>query len=181
MDELAVVARDSDAREGGRKHFGAGRIHLIENQAGTGAVREGGEQAGADRRFQNQIRDGDSASERSEVGDRGGGRELLKLNLLLAAGGMRGQAGDQPGQCGKAIARTGWQVGLRQVHDLGEFEHVVSVAKRPATVGRGSAIGLLHDPQQRVALERSLSSDGVGDRLGGRDRRFGEIEFESCG
>ena len=72
---LAVgVARDSDAREGGRKHFGAGRIDLIKNQAGTGAVREGGEQAGAGRRFQNQIRGGDSASERSEVGDRGGAR-----------------------------------------------------------------------------------------------------------
>jgi hypothetical protein len=181
VDQLPVVARDSDAREGGRKHFGAGRIDLVKDEAGTGAVREGGKEAGAGRRLQNQIRGGDSASERSEVGDRGGGRELLKLDLLLAAGGMRGQAGDELGQCSKAIARGGRQVGLRQVHDLGEFEHVVSVAKRPATVGRGSAIGLLHDPQQRVALQRSLSSDGVGDRLGGRDRRFGEIEFESCG
>ena len=111
----------------------------------------------------------------------GGGRELLELDLLFAANSVCRQIGDQFGKRSDTSARIGGEVGLRQVHDLGEFEHVVSVAERPATVSRGSAIGLLHDPQQRVALQRSLSSDGVGDRLGGRDRRFGEIEFESCG
>ncbi|WP_066544372.1 hypothetical protein [Sphingomonas sp. CCH21-G11] len=68
-----------------------------------------------------------------------------------------------------------------QAADLGEFEHVVSVAKRPATIGRGTAIGLFHDPQQRVPLERSIPGEGVGNRLGGGNRGFSEIEFESCG
>lgn len=129
VNQLAIVARHSDAREGGCEHLGADRINLVEDEAGTGAVREGGEQAGAGRWFKDQIRGRDCASERSEVGDPGGGRELLKLDLLLAADGMRRKAGDQLGQRGEAIARGGRQVRLREVHDLGEFEHVVGVAK----------------------------------------------------
>ena len=43
MDQLAVVPRDSNARERGSEHLSARRIDLIEDQAGTDAVREGGE------------------------------------------------------------------------------------------------------------------------------------------
>ena len=120
-------------------------------------------------------------SERGEVGDRRRGRELLELDLLFAANRVGRQIGDQLGERSEAGAGIGGKVGLCEVHDLGEFEHVVGVAERPATVGRRSAIGLLHDPQQRAALEGSVPGDRVGDRLGGGDRRFGEIEFESCG
>jgi len=106
---------------------------------------------------------------------------LLEFNLLLAADRVGRKAADKFDQRGKTIVRRGGKVGLCQKNHLGEFEHVVSVAKRPTTIGRGSAIGLPHDPQQRVALERSVSRNGVGYGLGGRDRGFGEIEFESCG
>ncbi|WP_416366595.1 hypothetical protein [Sphingomonas aurantiaca] len=78
---LGVVASDSDAGEGGAKHLGAGRIDLIKNQAGTGAVREDSKQAGACRGLEDQIRSRNPASERSEVGDRGGGRELLEARF----------------------------------------------------------------------------------------------------
>lgn len=103
------MARDSDAREGGCEHLGTRGVDLVENDAGTGAVREGGEQAGAGRRFENKIRGRDPAGKRSEVGNWGRGRKLLKLDLLLAADGMRRQAGDQRGQRCKAIARCGRQ------------------------------------------------------------------------
>ncbi|WP_277924567.1 hypothetical protein [Sphingomonas sp. CROZ-RG-20F-R02-07] len=42
-------------------------------------------------------------------------------------------------------------------------------------------MSLLHHPQQRLALKRSIPGNGVSNRLGGDDRGFGEIEFESCG
>ena len=38
MDQLGVVAGDGDAGEGGLKHLGAGRIELVQDEAGAGAA-----------------------------------------------------------------------------------------------------------------------------------------------
>ena len=181
VDQLGIVTCDSHTWEGGRKHVGAGRIDLVEDQAGTGAPCEDREKAGAGRGFEDQVGRSNPGSKGGQVRDRGGSRELLEFDLLLTANRVCRQIGDQLGQRSKTIVRRGGKVSFGQVHDLGEFEHVVSVAKRPATISRGTAIGLFHDPQQRVALERSIPGEGVGNRLAGGDRGFGEIEFESGG
>jgi hypothetical protein len=181
VDQLGVVAGDSHAGEGGSKHLGAGRIDLVEDETRAGAPREGGEEAGAGRRFEHQVRGRNARRQCSEVGDRGRRRELLEFNLLFTAHRVGRKICNQLGECRQAGAGIGGKVGLREVQDLGEFEHVVGIAERPATIGGRSAIGLFHDPQQRVALQGSVPGDRVGDRLCSGNRRFDEIAFESCG
>ena len=129
MDQLRVVPRDGDAGEGCGEHIGSSRINLIENEPGASALRQDGEQAGARRGFEHKVRSRDPASEQSEVGDRGKSGELLKLDLLFAADAMGRQARDQVDQSCEAVFRRGGKVHVRQVHDLGDFEHVIGIAQ----------------------------------------------------
>jgi len=159
----------------------AGRIDLVEDEASAGALREDGEKAGAGRGFEHQIRGHDLDGECREIRDRGRGGKLLEFDLLFAADRVGRQICDERGKRSEAGAGIGGEIGFCEVQDLGQFEHVIGVAKRPMAIGGWTAMGLLHDPQQRVALGRSVPGDRVGDGLGRGDRGFGEIEFESCG
>ncbi|WP_235538123.1 hypothetical protein [Sphingomonas sp. Root720] len=78
---------------------------------------------------------------------------MLKLDLLFASDRVGRQAGDQRDEVGEACGRRGGQGSSLQVEDLSQLQDIVSVAKRPAAIGGGGAIGLFHHPKQRSALK----------------------------
>ena len=91
----------------------AGRIDLVEDEARAGAVREGGR----------------------EIRDRGRGGKLLEFDLLFAAYRVGRQICDERGKRSEAGAGIGEEIGFCEVQDLGQFEHVIGVAKRPMAIG----------------------------------------------
>ena len=202
-DRLRVVAGDRAARKQPGEEAGADGGDLVEVQRAGGPVakrelRHHRQHAGACRRFEHDVAGPDHRGLQCGVGQRQRRRELLILELLLGAPGLRGLQGRQGLQhpqhgggtagTGAGLAPHGAAVALEEEHQ-GRFRRLVGILPEPGAVRVGSAEGGRHGLAQRAGIERPAGFQdgkqgaGRGQQRGGGGPGFGLVGggFTDCG
>ena len=196
-DCLGVVARDGSVGEevGEQPCAGGGDLVEVERPGGPrpeGALGHDGQHPRAGRRFEHDIAGPDGGGLQRGVGERQRRRELLKLELLLGAPGLRGF------QCGEGLQHAehgGGAVGTRPglaPHGAAivlEEEHqrrlgrLVGVLPHPAALGIARAEGAGHGLAQRGRVEGTACFQRGQQRAGGGEEggRLGGGDGPRCG
>ena len=154
-DRLRVVAGDGAAREQPGEEARADGGDLVEVKRAGGSVakrklRHDRQHAGACRRFEHDVAGADHGGLERRVGQRQRRRELLILELLLGAPGLRGlqgRQGLQHAQHGRGAAGTcaglashGAAVALEEQHQR-RLGRLVGILPEPGAVRVGGAEG----------------------------------------
>ncbi len=198
-DRLRVVAGHRAARKQAREEAGADGGDLVEVQCAGGPVakrklRHDGQHAGARRGFEHHVAGPDHGGLQRRVGQGQRSRELLILELLLRAPGLRGferrqglqhpqHGGGTAGACA-GLAAHGAAVALEEEHQR-RLGRLIGVLPEPGAVRVGGAEGGGHDVAQRACIQRPASlqdgqqgagrgQQGGGSRPGLRGRGFGD-------
>ena len=176
-DLRAVVAGNAGFREGGRQPLAARGIDLVElERRDRREARYQETVAGA--RFEYDVI---RACVREHDRDRGEierGRELLPVDLLLAAHGLGRKARHKPDR--GVDRRRGACCAYRQRGRM--LQHLEALALGPVTIGVGAAIGADHRVVEhrsgdlRVAGDRGeQQAGGSGGMVGARGRRVEQV------
>ena len=166
-DRLRVVAGDRAAGKQAREESGARGGDLVEVQRAGAPVTEGklrhhGQHAGAGRGFERDIARPDCGRLQRGIGQGQRRRELLILELLLGAPGLRGFEGRQGLQhaqhgggaaCTRAgLASHGAAVALEEEHKR-HLGSLVGILPEPGAVRVGGAEGGGHGIAQGAGIE----------------------------
>ncbi len=181
VDLGGVEASDGNGRKEAAKKIGAGLGQLVQDEIGTGDLREDREQACSGRGLQHQVGGRERCGSQGRETKRVRRRELLKgLGLLGPARVGRQQPCDlgQRGEpcsrrCGFAEKRL--SVFAQEQHGR-RLAGVVGRLPVPGTTGVGGAEGLFHGRAEDRGVDRTAVFEmrkemaGGGEDCGGRRR-----------
>ena len=186
-DRLRVVAGDGAARKQAGEEARAGGGDLVEVQRvgvlAEGKLRHDGQHAGACRGFEHHVAGADHGGLQRRIGQGQRRRELLVLELLFGAPGLRGlqrrerlqhpqHGGGTAGACA-GLAAHGAAVALEEEHQR-RLGRLVGVLPEPGAVRVGGAEGGGHGLAHRAGIERAAGlqdgqqGPGRGQQRGGR-------------
>ncbi len=179
VDELAVVAAHRGLGEQDAEAVTAQRRYLVEDQARARSCRPDCQHAGPGRRLEDGLALAERAGARGKPGNAWRRRELLQLDLLLAAHSLARQQCLEPGEC--CASRGGWRSGRQpgaalQPQHLGELERRMGIAHRPAAIRIAAAELTAEDGIQPLAGDGFVRLNERSKLTGrGQDRRLAAI------
>ena len=158
VDLLGVVPGDGNVAEQAAEQAGARVGDLVQGALRFGELGEDRQQAGAGRRFQNDVAGGQRSGLGGDKAECQRRRELLEVFGFLRAAGLRREPSGEAGQHfehrrGRARARAHRAAEFAQEQDLGRFEGFVRVLPHPRPFGIGASERGLHRRPQRAAVE----------------------------